>query len=121
MSKLFSQFFQYNNPLMNDSKPQIRLDCKACDHQKSMIPSSLHKFSSVVVVIGKILIIPSILGIVGGLSCFVNSFEVDPGLGFVMMLVISVPSLVFGLLGYLLVMRKKVYQCQYCSSIIDRA
>jgi len=105
---------------------QVRLDCKACNQTKSMIPSKIYKMSPIVVFIGWILTIPSVLGVLFAVVYFLEilktmNTDFGIGMGFIIALIIGIPSLVLGLLGYLLIMKKKVYQCENCNSIINRA
>lgn len=101
----------------------IKIDCKTCDKKKSMEATKLHKMSPVVVVIGYLLTIPSLLGIFFSLMLLLMS-TTQPStavFGVGLAIFIGIFSLIGGLLGYLLIMKKNVYKCSNCSFIIDRA
>ena len=113
---------------------EIKLNCNACNSQRSMSATKVRRLSKIVVVIGWILTIPSILGLllailvfIGGIyftSSTIDNFgETIPIIDFIIYgssLYIGVSSLVGGLIGYLLIMKKKVYKCSMCGFIIDR-
>ncbi len=104
----------------------INLNCKACDGVKTMIGTEINRFSSVVVIIGWIIAIPSILGILFSLLSVVvylssSSDTLALGLGVGLSIILGILSLISGLLGYILIMKKKVYKCNVCGFIIDRA
>ena len=85
----------------------VRLDCSACKIEKSMIATTVPRFEGIVRIIGYIIVIISIILIV------INIFSVTG--------IIFVPFiLVGGVLGWLLLLKKKVYRCENCSFIIDR-
>ena len=103
----------------------ITLDCKACSNEKTMSATEINKFTPAVVVIGWIIATPSIFGV------FVAAFMLVVSLGGGSETAISVRigisialgifSLVGGLLGYLLIMKKKVFKCKICGFVMDRA
>ena len=116
----------------------LMLDCHACKTQGGMTKSNVARFSPVVQVIGVLLLIPSFLGIFFGLfsmimviaSAFtapasgaddgtIASVMVVSGIG--VGLAFIIPSFIGGLLGWLLLMRKKVFKCQRCGFILDRS
>lgn len=118
----------------------IKLDCKACNQPKTMIPTKISKMSPIVVFIGWIMTLPSIFGIVIAIILFFASISagsevsaqagsqaeatgaaLGAGLGASVSIFIGISSLVGGLLGYLLIMKKNVYKCGSCGFIMDRA
>ena len=117
----------------------MQLDCKACNERASMSPTKVPRFSGVVRTIGGILLVPSFIGFaiaaVFLISTLVMTADVMSsatnetqqtaaalgsaiGIGF--SLVVGVVSLVSGLLGWLLLLKRNVYKCVKCDSIIDR-
>ena len=114
-----------------------RLNCQACGGQHTMQPTQVSKMSPVVIVIGWLIAIPSILGVLFACLIFVAGFigagSVDPategaaaGAGAAMVLsggtaaCMGISSLISGLVGYLLIMKKKVWKCGQCGYHIDR-
>ncbi len=101
------------------------VQCKACD-VGIMIPQSVYRMSPVVVVIGYLLLVPPILGMVlfalvmfGGTvgALFAgNGGTGASGVGVGLCGFVS--SLISGLLGFLLVMRKKILRCNQCGATI---
>lgn len=101
------------------------LDCGACKTQQSMSADSVPRFSGVVRVIGWILLMPSILGMAAALTMFLFTAN-DPGergagVAMGVFTMFGIMSLVSGLLGWILLMRKNVYKCGRCGFILDRA
>lgn len=105
-----------------------------------MVPTKISKMSPVVVVIGWILALPSMLGVIIAIMMLFASVSaghevsaqaasqaeaagaaIGAGLGVGMSMFIGIFSLVGGLLGYLLIMKKKVYKCVSCGFVMDRA
>lgn len=101
----------------------VKLDCKNCNGKQSMYKAEIDRFSPVVVIIGWIIVTPSLLGI------FVSTIMLFSGMNggsftgirVTISLAFGVFSLLSGLLGYILIMKKKVYKCNICGSTIDRA
>lgn len=90
--------------------------------------------SRTVVVIGYIIVIPTWFGMLAAALIFVNEFNLSdldawlrtPGApppqmilvcGFA--IVLGITSLVAGLLGWLLVMKKHVLQCSVCKAVVN--
>ncbi|MCX5782594.1 MAG: zinc ribbon domain-containing protein [Elusimicrobia bacterium] len=110
------------------------IDCQACKQEKVMLPTKISRMSPVVVAIGWILTVPSILGIFFAILVFISTMQVSvasgtastgtnvaTGIGVIVAVVIGIISLVIGLLGYILIMKKKVYKCSACGYVLDRA
>ena len=108
--------------------------CKICD-RGTLMPRKIRRLSGPAVAIGHILLIPSILGMVGcaillvvsllaGVagaahgSAFATAFA---GIGAIAFVYIGILSFVFGLVGWLLIMKKHVLQCVYCGAVVDAA
>ena len=103
------------------------IQCKTCDQGK-LVSKKKYRMGGMVVFIGYILLIPSFLGVL--LSSFfliaaifsASATNVDTGTvtaifgGVSIFILIS--SIVGGLLGWLLVMKKRVLQCSFCGAII---
>jgi hypothetical protein len=105
-----------------------------------MVPTKVARFSAVIRVIGVILLIPSALGLAFTalllLATMMSTADVmstahneaqqtgaaiGSVLAFGFTLFIGVLSLVGGLLGWLLLLNRKVYKCVRCGFIIERA
>ena len=129
--EIFPKLNKAFNRVLNDgndgNSPTLKLNCKACDQEKTMAPTKINKFSPIVVLIGWILVIPSILGMFWAFSSIfaLGTSELsETVIGFgaiIAFCFIGIPSLVMGLLGYLLIMKKKVFKCIKCDFIMDRA
>jgi hypothetical protein len=117
----------------------IRLDCNACRTLQSMEATKIGKFSSIVRTIGVILLVPSFLGMGVALLMFISMIissanvgtpkndaeaagqAIGLGVVFIFVIITGVVSLVGGLLGWLLLLNRKVYKCLRCGFILDRA
>jgi len=106
---------------------RVAIGCKVCD-KGSLVPRKKHRLSGPVVVIGYILLIPSILGIIiSAMSLFFVSSSARPGSeaatglagGFFIFL--GIAFFVGGLLGWLLIMKKSILQCTVCGAVINAA
>ena len=108
--------------------------CKICD-RGTLMRRKIRRLSGPAVAIGYILLIPSILGMVGcaillavsllaGVagaahgSAFATAFA---GIGAIAFVYIGILSFVFGLVGWLLIMKKHILQCVYCGAVVDAA
>lgn len=103
-----------------------------------MAKSSVPRFSGPVRVIGLILLIPTFCGFAFSglilLSTFLAAAQtphansdaeaaghaIGVGIMVVVAAVVGVASLVAGLVGWLLLMTRKVYKCMRCSYVFDR-
>lgn len=101
----------------------VKLDCKNCNGKQSMYKAEIDRFSPVVVIIGWIIVTPSLLGIFVSTIMLFSGMNGDSftGIRVTISLAFGVFSLLSGLLGYILIMKKKVYKCNICGSTIDRA
>jgi hypothetical protein len=110
---------------MLPSLPQVK--CKTCDVG---ILQKIRKYrmSGVVVAIGYILLIPSVLGVMFSIFAFFTTMSAASGTkdaaatGAVIaggiFIFFGIASLVGGLLGWLLVMKKDVLQCSHCGAVV---
>jgi len=98
------------------------IKCKTCDTGK-LTRRAVYRMSSVVVLIGYIILIPSILGMILGVATCFNVASKGPndtatrlaeGIAFFW----TVAALVSGVLGWILVMKKSVLQCNHCSAVV---
>lgn len=96
-----------------------------------MIPTKVNKFGGMVKFIGWLIVIPSMLGVVislilvlmvpgasGGDSS--ESGQVAQGAVEVLFFFLGGASLVGGLIGWILISKKKVFKCNVCGSLKDR-
>jgi hypothetical protein len=108
-----------------NEKTELRLDCNACHTQESMAATKVPKFSSIVRTIGAVLLIPSFLGMLVCFGMIIIPAAANAGQGghvmTMMGVILFIPSLVGGLLGWLLLLNRNVWKCQRCGSILDRA
>lgn len=112
---------------------KIKLDCSACKSEGTMGATKVRRFGPVVVLIGYLIVIPSLLGVAAGAIMFFQSMgssmanagahagaDLGAAMGVGMGFVIAAVSLVAGLIGWLLIGKKKVYKCARCGYIINR-
>ena len=100
---------------------QIGLPCKTCGIGPLRLEKR-YRMSGPVVVIGYIFLIPSILGIIFSvLIVFGMANETDAGASAIaggIGIFLAVAFFVGGLLGWLLVMKKKILCCPNCSAVV---
>jgi hypothetical protein len=96
------------------------IPCKVCD-RGTLERNTKYRLAGPAVVIGYILLVPSVIGMLCALalSAFVlaKSTRSSAITGFVGFTLIA--SLVGGLLGWLLVMKKRVLQCSTCRAVVN--
>lgn len=98
------------------------LDCTACHGAQSMKAIKIYRFSGLVAFIGWILALPSIIGIaMSVVMFFVMAMSPDGKDVSFVSVIFGLMSLSSGVLGYFLIMKKKVYRCSNCGYVIDRA
>jgi len=100
------------------------LDCRACKNEKTMIATSIDRFGGFIRLIGYLIATPSILGFLFSVLMFwstLNGSPIGSTAGMVTALVFAGISLIGGLVGYLLLTKKKVFRCKICGCILDRA
>ena len=107
----------------------IKLNCQSCGTEKSMVATKVNKFGGVVRVIGWMIVAPSLLGIaiclismflVAGQSGDTSADHVAKGGLEVLFMFLAGGALVSGLIGYILIGKKKVFKCGVCGSIKER-
>ena len=118
----------------------MKLDCSACKNEKTMEQSKVGRFSTVVRVIGYIFLVPSVLGMIAAVIMFIGAYSavtesmtlaqteatragvaLGASIGVGVAIFFGIASFVGGLLGWLLLMKRKVYKCIKCGFILDRA
>jgi hypothetical protein len=105
---------------------QYQPSCKVCE-RGVLVPKKIYRMSGPVVVIGFIFLIPCILGML--LAALLFTALVAPNVigvavyrtGFIttIALGLGISSFVGGLLGWLLVMKKRVLQCSVCGATVS--
>lgn len=118
----------------------VQLDCQACRTPATMQRSNVKRFPWVVRLIGQVILIPSLLGVAFGVLLIIGGLRshgavsadlaneaqrtgAAVGLGITMLggAGIAGSSLVGGLVGWLLLLKRKVWQCTRCGHVLDRA
>ena len=104
----------------------MRLDCTACKKERTMVKASVGRFPLFIQFIGGLFAVPSFLGMLFGVIVTMRAVTtlnngIEIGTGAIAGLTIISPSAIGGLIGWLLVMRKKVYKCSRCGFVLDRA
>jgi predicted RNA-binding Zn-ribbon protein involved in translation (DUF1610 family) len=114
-------------------KEIIQLDCSACKTKASMKATKIPKFNTILRIIGFIIVIPSVIGVLIAILIFITSIiatattqssagaAIDATISFGFSLFIGCSSLVGGVIGWFLIMERKVYKCINCGFILDRA
>lgn len=116
-----------------------QIDCQACRTPGAMTATKIPRFSGVVRVIGVIILIPSFIGmgaaglfllstIVTGVNMPAAKSEAEQtgqavafGIMGFMALIVAGAALVSGLVGWLLLLNKKVFRCNRCGFVMNRA
>jgi hypothetical protein len=104
----------------------MEIPCKICD-KGSLQQKKKYRMSGPVVFIGYILLIPSVLGVIISAVTFLgissaasrSGSDTAAGLAGGFIIVIGVAFIVSGLLGWLLVMKKQVLQCNVCGAVVN--
>lgn len=109
--------------------PSIRLPCKVCE-QGTLLSKKVFRMSGPVVVIGYIFLIPSVIGILLSVLMFFGviatsgsatdtASQAGIGLAAGVVIFFGVASFAGGLIGWLLVMKKRVLQCSTCGATVN--
>jgi hypothetical protein len=114
------------------SQSQFCPTCKVCE-RGMLVPKKIFRMSGPVVAIGFILLIPSVFGIIAAAVLFFGLIATNVagpssatdtpnvvnviGQGFAIAL--GIASFVGGLLGWLLIMKKRVLKCSVCGATIN--
>lgn len=105
------------------------LTCRVCT-QGSLEKKRISRMSTPVVIIGYIILTPSVIGIIisalmlfGVISAASNSTDsasqAGAGIAAGMVIFFGIGCFVAGLLGWLLVMKKRVLQCSTCGAVVN--
>jgi len=96
--------------------PFARPVCPICS-QPALVRRQKYRMSFPVVLIGYILLLPTILGILLGVLILMTGWTFGGFIGFLFI----ITSFVSGLLGSMLIMKKSVLQCSRCGAIAAEA
>lgn len=113
--------------MQNRKGQTFEVDCAACKLDGGMEAARLPRFSWFIRFIGGIIAIPSILGMIFAVMIFFTGssgmFGQGSGNGMAigMSLFVFCISAVSGLVGWLLLMKKNVFQCTRCGYILNRS
>lgn len=118
----------------------IALDCNACKTDKTMKPTKVARFNTILRVIGVVIVVPSLIGVAFAFTtCFATTgaanevmaqaqsdaetagAAIGASIGYGLALFIGGGSLVSGLVGWLLLLKRKVFRCMQCGYILERA
>ena len=116
------------------------IDCSACKTAASMSPTEVPRFGEFIRFLGYLIVTPSVLGFafsilvvfgVGKANSDLAGRFAEPGfhagvaigstIGVLGALFFGAVSLVGGLVGYLLLTKRKVFRCRVCGFILERA
>lgn len=123
-----SQFFQRNNN-MRDEKPinqEMTNIVIACDKCKigTMEKKEIYRFSGCLIFLGYLLLITTILIILPIFYFSISSTDKYPiaaGFGFMFIVILFYAAIPILIVGLLLVLKRKVWKCNNCGYIFDRA
>jgi len=118
----------------------MEIDCSACKLEKGMSDTKVPKFGGVVRLIGFIIAAPSFVGVALGAMLLYASgaatsdtmatatsdasmagAAIGGAMTFGFSLFIMAASMVGGLIGWLLLMKQKVFKCNRCGFILPRS
>jgi hypothetical protein len=113
----------------------ITLDCNACKSEQAMQATKVSRFSGIVRLIGYIFVVPSVyIVIMNIVKMFRVAWSISSAAGTVTgaeetavkiavggCVIMVIIFLVTGLIGGIFFMKKKVFKCDKCGYIIDRA
>lgn len=96
--------------------------CKVCDSGE-LRRKELYRMSGMAVFIGYLLLVPSVIGMLWSSVLFLISVGNEATdvavLGGGLSITTAIASMVGGLVGWLLVMKKTVLQCSVCRAVIN--
>jgi hypothetical protein len=105
------------------TQPDYLIDCTACKLEGGMEKKKVPRFPLFIRLIGTFIALPSAFGMVVGIMAIATPFRSAQAAGFG--IVFGAGFLVFsaigGLIGWLLLMRKKAFVCRRCGFMLDRA
>ncbi len=103
----------------------MHISCKICD-KGSLIQRKKYRMSGPVVFIGYVLLVPSVLGVIVSAIMFLEissasrlNNDAAAGLAGGFSIFLGLAFFVSGLLGWLLVMKKQVLECNICSAVVN--
>ena len=121
-------FYKFCGATLASTTTESQPACKVCD-RGVLVPKKIFRMSWPVVAIGYILLIPSVLGMLLSVlfliavtwSAASGVAASGPGaaLSEAFAIVLGITSFVGGLLGWLLVMKKRVLQCSVCRATVS--
>ena len=116
------------------------LDCQGCNMKRAMAATKVPKFGGIVRFIGFVIVVPSVLGcglailmLIASTTATVDVMQqvsseaemagaaIGSTISYGFSIFVGISSLVSGLIGWLLIMKRKVFKCQNCGYIMDRA
>lgn len=112
--------------LIHEGTLKMDVICKICD-KGALIQKRKYRMSGPVVLIGYVLLIPSILGVLISAVTFFQissaSSQASAGAGLAggFSIFIGLAFFVSGLLGWLLIMKKQILQCNVCGAVVNAA
>lgn len=96
------------------------VDCPACKLEGGMEKKVLPRFPPFIRILGYIIATPSAVGIAFGVVAAAMAIHRDIPGGFFISMGFAGVAAVGGLIGWLLLMRRKAWACQRCGHNIDR-
>jgi hypothetical protein len=104
----------------------ILLDCGACKESQAMEATVVPRFAQFIRFLGYLIVAPSVLGLLIASGLFiwdvVGALEGhEPAFVMLLAFAIGISSLLGGLVGWLLLSKRKVYKCAHCGFILERA
>lgn len=118
---------------------QVLIDCIGCKMRRSMFPTKVPRFSGIVRFIGYVIAIPSLLGValavimlIGSTTATMDVMQevstdaertgaaIGSAVSYGASIFVGISSLVGGLIGWLLIMKKKVFKCRNCGYVMER-
>lgn len=102
----------------------MKIDCQACKLEGGMEKAIVPKFSGMLRFIGYVIAAPSLFGmfVSAYAGCMVVSDGTGAGVvGFGVSMLMFCASAVGGVIGWLLLVKKKVFRCTRCGFILDRS
>lgn len=102
------------------------LDCGACKTAQAMEATAVPRFGRFIRFLGFLIVTPSLIGL--AIAALLLIYEVvgtvqghEPAFALFGALAIAFPALLGGLVGWLLLTKRKVYKCRLCGFVLDRA
>ena len=103
------------------NSPEVRPRCKTCD-TGTLIAKQVYRLGSIVALIGYIILLPSVLAMaLMGSSCVAGMGRADAEVGVIvggLGAVGFILAFVSGLLGWILILKKSILQCDACGATV---